>query len=306
MTRNACGGLKIEHAFLKTLPPEEAVIYSEGISHLRYKIWSRPRQLCNGTNSWWEKSCEKLFIYRASFAKALYGLAFIAASFVIVQLYHAPKLPCRDSSDRMGASTRPNNSDGAYAPVDTPGDQRSPGGHTTAATNQARPHPAFVTDEGPAPFIDTLGSILIRRAPAVRMICYIGAVLLTTDFLTVGLAANASSNIGPTDTESAVDPAGVFLNTVAGFAEVTLFAILSFCFLFWNWHLAYFISIGLIGLSALGTGAYGMAIMAISMRNSCSLLPSACVLVLFQGPKGSYESQSGVSEAASDAATTTR
>lgn len=202
---------------------------------------------------------------------------------MIVQLYHALKLPFRDSPDKMGASTRPNNSDGAYAPVDTPGDQRSPGGHATTVTNRAHPHPAFATDEGPALFIDTLGNILIRRAPAVRMICYISAILLTTDFLTVGLAANASSNIGSTDTESAVDPAGVFLNTVAGFAEVTLFAILSFCFLFWNWHLAYFISIGLIGLSALGTGAYGMAIMAISMSNSVCGDNGSCIEALKKG-----------------------
>ena len=219
---------------------------------------------------------QELFVYRASHAKTLYGLAFIAASFVIVRLYDAPKLPFRDSPDKMSASTS------AYVPVDTPEDQRSPGGHATT-TNRARPHPAFVTDEGPALFIDTLGNILIRRAPAVRMICYISAILLTTDFLTVGLAANASSNIGSTDTEPAVDPAGVFLNTVAGFAEVTLFAILSFCFLFWNWHLAYFISIGLIGLSALGTGAYGMAIMAISMSNSVCGDDGNCIEALKKG-----------------------
>jgi hypothetical protein len=100
------------------------------------------------------------------------------------------------------------------------------------------------------------------------MICSIAAVVLVTDFLTVGLAANAASNFDSAKTSEDVDPAGVFINTVAGFAEVTLFAILSFCFLFWNWHLVYFGSICLIGLSALGTGAYGMALMAISMRDS--------------------------------------
>ncbi|OBT68527.1 hypothetical protein VE03_01815 [Pseudogymnoascus sp. 23342-1-I1] len=183
----------------------------------------------------------------------------------------------------MGASTRPNNSDGAYAPVDTPGDQRSPEADVTTPISRARPHPAFVTDGGRALFIDTLGNILTRRAPAVRMICHISAILLTTDFLTVGLAANASSNIGSTETESAVDSAGVFINTVAGFAEVTLFAIMSFCFLFWNWHLVYFISICLIGFSALGTGAYGMAIMAISMNNSVCGDDGTCVEALKKG-----------------------
>ncbi|KFZ06287.1 hypothetical protein V501_07567 [Pseudogymnoascus sp. VKM F-4519 (FW-2642)] len=206
----------------------------------------------------------------------------------------------------MGTSTRPNNLDGAYAPVDIPGDQGPSGGHAIAATNRARPHPAFVTDEGPTLLVDTLGSILTRRAPAVRMICYISAILLTTDFLTVALSANASSNVGSTETGSAVDPAGILIITVAGFGEVTLFAILSFCFLFWNWHLAYFLSIALIGVSALGTGAYGLAIMAISMSNSCSILLSACVLVLFESPAGSSESQSRVSETDPDAATTTR
>lgn len=75
-----------------------------------------------------------------------------------------------------------------------------------------------------------MGNILIRRAPAVRMICHISTILLTTDFFTVGLAANASVNLGSTDIESAVNPAGVFLNTISGFSEVTLLAILWFCF----------------------------------------------------------------------------
>lgn len=183
----------------------------------------------------------------------------------------------------MGTSTRPNNLDGAYAPVDIPGDQGPSGGHAIAATNRARPHPAFVTDEGPTLLVDTLGSILTRRAPAVRMICYISAILLTTDFLTVALSANASSNVGSTETGSAVDPAGILIITVAGFGEVTLFAILSFCFLFWNWHLAYFLSIALIGVSALGTGAYGLAIMAISMSNSVCADKGSCNEALKKG-----------------------
>lgn len=211
-------------------------------------------------------------------------MASVATSFAIAQLHHALELLCRDSPDKMGASTRSNNLDGAYAPVDTPGDQRSPGANATAATSRARPHPAFVIDDGgPSLFFDTIGNVLIRRAPAVRMICYISAILLTTDFLTVGLAANASVNFGSTVTESAVDPAGVFLNTIAGFSEVTLFATLSFCFLYWNWHLVYFISIGLIGLSALGTGAYGIAIMAISMNNSVCGDDGTCIEALKKG-----------------------
>lgn len=236
------------------------MIYAEGISHLYNKIWSR----------------------RVLDAKASHGLASIASSFVIAQLYDALELPFRDSPNKMGASTRPSNSDGAYAPVDTPGDQPSPGGNAIAATNRARPHPAFVTDEGPTLFIDTLGSILTRRAPAVRMICYISAILLTTDFLTVGLSANASSNIGSTETGSSVDPAGILIITVAGFGEVTLFAVLSFCFLC-NWHLAYFLGIALIGVSALGTGAYGLAIMAISMSNSVCANKGSCNEALKKG-----------------------
>ncbi|KFY33738.1 hypothetical protein V494_07372 [Pseudogymnoascus sp. VKM F-4513 (FW-928)] len=180
----------------------------------------------------------------------------------------------------MGASVQPDNSYGAYAPVDTPGR------HATAATNRARPHPAFLTDEGPTLFVDTLGNILTRRAPTVRMICYIGAILLTTDVVALGLTANASSNVDSAETASDVDPAGIIIDTVAGFAEVTLFAIMSFCFLFWNWHLAYFLSITLIGISALGTGAYGMAIMAISMSNSVCADKGSCEEALKKGMAG--------------------
>ncbi|KFY07031.1 hypothetical protein V492_07510 [Pseudogymnoascus sp. VKM F-4246] len=180
----------------------------------------------------------------------------------------------------MGASVQPDNSYGAYAPVDTPLQ------HATAATNRARPHPAFLTDEGPTLFVDTLGNILTRRAPTVRMICYIGAILLTTDVVALGLTANASSNVDSTETASDVDPAGIIIDTIAGFAEVTLFAIMSFCFLFWNWHLAYFLSITLIGISALGTGAYGMAIMAISMSNSVCADKGSCEEALKKGMAG--------------------
>lgn len=183
----------------------------------------------------------------------------------------------------MGASTRPSNSGGAYAPVDTPGDQRPLGGHSTATADRARPHPAFITDEGPTLFIDTLGGILTRRAAAVRLICYISAILLTTEFLAVGLSANASSTVGSTNTAFAVDPAGIIVITVAGFIETTLFAILTFCFLMWNWHLAYFLSVALIGVSALGTGAYGMAIMAISMSNSVCADKGSCKEALKKG-----------------------
>ncbi|OBT86036.1 hypothetical protein VE02_05545 [Pseudogymnoascus sp. 03VT05] len=128
------------------------------------------------------------------------------------------------------------------------------------------------------------------------MICYISAILLTTDFLTVGLSANASSNVDSTETASAVDPAGILIITVAGFGEMTLFPILSFCFLFWNWHVAYFLSIALIGVSALGTSAYGVAIMAISMSNSVCAdkgscnealkkrLAASCIRVLLTAP----------------------
>lgn len=186
----------------------------------------------------------------------------------------------------MGASTRPSNSDGAYAPVDTPGDQRLLGDHLTATTNRARPHPAFITDDGPTLFIDTLGSILTRRAAAFRLICYISAVILTTDFVVVGLSANASSSVGSTKTAFAVDPAGIIVIAVAGFIEITLFVILTFCFLIWNWHLAYFLNIALIGVSALGTGAYGMAIMAISMSNSVCADRGSCKEALKRGMAG--------------------
>ncbi|PVH72566.1 hypothetical protein DL98DRAFT_659983 [Cadophora sp. DSE1049] len=168
----------------------------------------------------------------------------------------------------MGATERPDNSDGAYAPVDAPGDQRSSPAHATASTDQPQPHPAFVTDGGPTLLLATEGQIMTRRAAAVTMMFSIGAVVVAAECITAGLAANASSQVDSTETSTAVDPQGIFTIAFAGFVEIVLFAITSFCFLFCNFHLAYFLSIGFIGLSALGTGAYGLAVMAISMSNS--------------------------------------
>ncbi|KFY65781.1 hypothetical protein V497_01285 [Pseudogymnoascus sp. VKM F-4516 (FW-969)] len=244
-----CLGIELAHA-------ELSLVVATLVRRFDFQLWETD-----------ERDVEFVHSYQVAMPNmkskgALHGLALTAATFVIAQLCHALHLPFYDHPDKMGTSIRPNNSGGGYVPVDGPGE------HAPAATDRAQPHPAFVTDHGPTLFLDTMGSILTRRAPAVRMICSIAAVVLVTDFLTVGLAANATSNFDSAKTSEDVDPAGVFINTVAGFAEVTLFAILSFCFLFWNWHLVYFGSIGLIGLSALGTGAYGMALMAISMRDS--------------------------------------
>jgi hypothetical protein len=167
----------------------------------------------------------------------------------------------------MGATERPGNLDGDYAAVDTPGDPRSPA-RVTASTNRPRPHPAFLTDGGPTLLLATEGEIMTRRWPAVKMVLSIGAVMLGAEGLTAGLAANASSQVGSTDTSLATDPQSIFIIAFAGFIEFALFAITSFCFLFCNLHLAYFLSIGFIGLSALGTGAYGLSVMAMSLSNS--------------------------------------
>ena len=121
----------------------------------------------------------------------------------------------------------------------------------------------------------------------------IGAVMLGAEGLTAGLAANASSRVGSTDTSMATDPQSIIIIAIAGFTEFALFVITSFCFLFCNLHLAYFLSIGFVGLSALGTGTYGLSIMAMSLSNSvcgdsdtCSDalkkgLGAACVRVAF-------------------------
>lgn len=183
----------------------------------------------------------------------------------------------------MGITDRPNNLDGAYAPVsNVPGDQMSP----IHATTRPNPHPAFVTDhDDPSLFFDTLGNLLFRRADAVRMIYHLSAVILGIGFLTLGLSANAASQVGSTNTPSATDPMGVIVVTIAGFAEVTLFLSMSFCFLYWNWHGAYFLSIAVMGVTALGSGAYGMAIIGISMSNNvCTESKSeGCVEALKKG-----------------------
>ncbi|KFY40590.1 hypothetical protein V495_05346 [Pseudogymnoascus sp. VKM F-4514 (FW-929)] len=99
----------------------------------------------------------------------------------------------------------------------------------------------------------------------------------------MGLAANAASTVGSTNTEFGVDPAGIILNAVGGFAEITLYLIMSFCFILWNWHLAFFIIIGFIGLSAVAFGAHGIAIMAISMSRSVCRDNDLCVKALKKG-----------------------
>jgi len=109
---------------------------------------------------------------------------------------------------------------------------------------------------------------MTRRAAAVKMILSIGVVVFVTECVAVGLAANAASQVGSTNTSTALDPQSIIVVAVAGFSEIVLLAITSLLFLFCSFHLAYFLGIGLIGLSALGTGAYGLGVMAISMRDS--------------------------------------
>ncbi|CAI6088943.1 unnamed protein product [Clonostachys chloroleuca] len=182
----------------------------------------------------------------------------------------------------MVVTERPDTSEGAYAPVATPRDQRSPA-HVMASTDRPRPHLAFLTDGGPTLLLATEGEILTRRAPAVTMILSIGAAVVAAEGLTAGLAANAASQVGLTDTSTVVDPQAIFTIAFAGFVEIALFAITSFCFLFCNFHVAYFLSIGFIGLSALGTGAYGLAVMAISMSNSVCGDSGSCSDALKKG-----------------------
>lgn len=169
---------------------------------------------------------------------------------------------------------------GTYEPVDA-----SAQTCTTPTTTNARIHPAFATDSGPTLLLANEGQIITRRAAAVTMMCSIGAVVIATEAITAGLAANASSRIdsNPNKTSAAVDPRAIFAIAFAGFVEVALFAITSFCFLMCNYHLVYFVCIGFIGLSAMGTGAYGLAVMAISMSSSVCGDSAKCADALKKG-----------------------
>jgi hypothetical protein len=153
------------------------------------------------------------------------------------------------------------------------------------STEPAQPHPAFLTDGGPTLLLESAGQIMTRRWAAVKMIGSIGAVVIAAECITAGLAANAASQVDSTSisTSTALDPQAIFAIAFAAFVEVALFAITSFCFLFCNFHFAYFLVVGFVGFSAIGTGAYGLAVMAISMSNSVCGDAGSCDEALKKG-----------------------
>lgn len=184
----------------------------------------------------------------------------------------------------MGTSQGPDISSGSYESSDTLGAPTG-AGHAMPHTELARPHPAFITDEGPNLLLENEGQIMTRRWSAVKMIASIGAIVLVAECITAGLAANAASQVDSmaASTSAAIDPQAIFTVAFAGFVEVVLCAIASFCFLFCNFHLAYFLVVGFIGLSAMGTGAYGLAVMAINMSNSVCGDNGTCNAALKKG-----------------------
>lgn len=157
--------------------------------------------------------------------------------------------------------------------------------HAASDAELARPHPAFITDGGPTLLLENEGQIMTRRWAAVKMIASIGAVIVAAEAITAGLAANAASQVDSTaySTPTSLDPQAIFTVAFAGFVEVVLFAVASFCFLFCNFHLAYFLVIAFVGLSAIGTGAYGLAVMAVNMSNSVCGDDARCTEALKKG-----------------------
>ena len=158
-------------------------------------------------------------------------------------------------------------------------------GHAAPDGELARPHPAFITDGGPTLLLENEGQIMTRRWAAVKMIASIGAIIVAAEAITAGLAANAASQVDSTaySTPTSLDPQAIFTVAFAGFVEVALFAVASLCFLFCNLHFAYFLVVSFVGLSAIGTGAYGLAVMAVNMSNSVCGDEGGCKEALKKG-----------------------
>lgn len=140
-----------------------------------------------------------------------------------------------------------------------------------------------MTDEGPSVGVASIGEIMTRRAATIKMIASISAIIISLECLTAGLAANASANMDKADLPTDAYPEGIIIVALVSFLEIIPFLIAAFCFLFCNFHLVYFLSIALIAVSAMGTGAYGLVIMAMGMNKSACGDSTQCSEALKKG-----------------------